>query len=379
MNAWLDMARSAFNPQASKVVPVWMQNKVLRRLLLSCLLAAAPCAQAQAQAPTGVVQTLRIVGGLAGLHQYNRNEEPFWSKQLLRLSGGKYSAEIVPFDRAGVPGPEMLRLMQYGVVPFGTALLSNISAQAPDLAAPDLAGLNPDVATLRKNLAAFRPYMEKKLREAHGVELLAIYIYPAQVIFCKRPLKNLSDLAGRKVRVSSATQSDFVTGLGGTPVLMGLSQIVASVQSGNVECAITGAMSGNTIGLAEQTHYIHSMPITWGLALFGANQAAWNGLPGDLRALLAREIPQLEKAIWNESERESTEGLACNRGLPACETGHKAAMTEVAASASDAMQRRELLVSTVLPRWLQRCNGRCNALWNQTLGLSTGLLVPPSP
>ena len=47
--------------------------------------------------------TLRIVGGLAGLHQYTRNEEPFWTRELSRLTQGKYSAEIVPFDRAGVP------------------------------------------------------------------------------------------------------------------------------------------------------------------------------------------------------------------------------------------------------------------------------------
>lgn len=331
------------------------------------------------QAASAPVQTLRIVGGLTGLHQYIRHEEPFWSKELLGLSGGKYTAEIVPFDRAGVPGPEMLRLMQYGVVPFGTALLSNISAQNPEFAAPDLAGLNPDLPTLRRNLATFRPYLEKKLREAHGVELLAIYTYPAQVVFCKNPFKSLAELAGRKVRVSSATQADFVTGLGGTPVLMGLAQIVGSINSGNVECAITGAMTGNTIALAEQTRYIHTMPITWGLAIFAANQSAWAALPGDLRALLSREIPKLEAAIWSASERETADGLACNRGLATCQGGVKYAMTEVLITAQDEARRKELFAGTVLPRWLQRCGGRCNALWNQTVGTSTGIQVAPGP
>ena len=340
------------------------------------LVGCVTTALAQTTAP---VQTLRIVGGLTGLHQYNRNEEPFWTKELPRLSGGKYAADIVPFDRAGVPGSEMLRLMQYGVVPFGTALLSNISAQNPEFAAPDLAGLNPDLPTLRRNLAAYRPYMEKRLREAHGVELLAIYTYPAQVVFCKNPMKSLADLAGRTVRVSSATQSDFISGLGGKPVLMGLSQITANMVSGNVECAITGSMSGNTIGLAEQTRFIHTMPITWGLAIFGANLAVWNGLPGDLRALLSREIPKLESAIWSESERETADGFACNRGLASCQSGRKASMTDVPISAQDDARRKELLSSTVLPRWLQRCGAGCNALWNLTLGVSSGILVNPAP
>lgn len=334
---------------------------------------------AWAQAPAQPLQTLRIVGGLAGLHQYIRNEEPFWTREVARLTGGKYSAEIVPFDRAGVPGPEMLRLMQYGVVPFGTALVSNISGQNPEFAAPDLAGLNPDIASLRKNLATYRPYLEKILRERHGVELLAIYTYPAQVLFCKKSFKNLGELSGRRVRVSSATQSDFVSALGATPVLVGLAQITSSVASGNVECAITGAMTGNTLGLHELTSYIHALPITWGLALFGANQTAWAALPGDLRALLSRELPKLEASIWSESERETQEGLACNQGLPSCAKGRKGNMSQVPLAALDENLRKELFKSTVLPQWLQRCNGRCNEIWNQTIGPSAGVLAPRLP
>jgi TRAP-type C4-dicarboxylate transport system substrate-binding protein len=336
-------------------------------------------APAWGQTPTPAIQTLRIVGGLAGLNQYTKSEEPFWLKDLPRLSGGKYVAEIVPFDRAGVPGPEMLRLMEYGVVPFGTALISNISGQNPEFAAPDLAGLNPNLAALRKNLAAYRPYMEKILRDQHSVELLAVYTYPAQVIFCKNALKNLSDLAGRKIRVSSATQSDFVSGLGATPVLMGLAQVNNSVKSGKVDCAITGSMSGNTLGLHAYTSFLHEMPITWGLAIFGANLNAWQALPGDLRALLSREIPKLEAAIWNESERETGDGLACNRGGAQCQSGHKGTMTEVGISPQDDVIRKTLFEATVLPNWLRRCNGRCAEIWNQTIAISSGVRASTSP
>lgn len=349
--------------------------------MFAALLAAAGCVCVWAQTtPTPpATQTLRIVGGLAGLNQYTQNEEPFWRKELLRLSGGKYSAEIVPFDRAGVPGPEMLRLMQYGVVPFGTALISNISGQNPEFAAPDLAGLSPNIAALRQNLAAYRPYMEKTLRERHGVELLAVYTYPAQVIFCKESFKSLADLVGRKVRVSSATQSDFVAGLGATPVLMGLAQVMASMKSGNTDCAITGAMSGNTLGLHEQTSYIHEMPITWGVALFGANLSAWAALPGDLRALIARELPKLEASIWADSERETGDGFACNRGLPQCQNGRKGSMTAVPTSPQEEARRKALFAATVLPRWLQRCNGRCTDIWNQTIGVSSGVRASAAP
>ena len=130
----------------------------------------APAA-ARASAPI----QLRIVGGLASVNQYTRHEEPFWTRTLLRLSNGALQAEIVPFDRAGIRGQDMLRLLQLGAVPFGTALLSLSVAQEPLLVAPDLPGLNPDMPALRRSVDAFRPLLQAHLRDKLGIELLALY------------------------------------------------------------------------------------------------------------------------------------------------------------------------------------------------------------
>lgn len=342
-------------------------------LAASMLVCAGPAA---AQAP--VAQRLRVVGGLASVHQYVRHEEPFWSKELLRLSGGKFDADIVPFERAGVPGGDILRLLQLGVVPFGTAILTTLSSQYPEYNAPDLAGLNLDMASLKRSLAAFRPYLEKTLRERHGVELLAVYVYPAQVVFCKQAMASMADLKGRRVRVSSATQADFVEALGGVPVLTSFAQLMANMVSGNTECAFTGTMSGNTLGLHEITTHVHALPVTWGLSVFGANQAAWDALPTDLRTLLRRELPKLEAAIWLESERETAEGLACNKGSKACGNGRLGRMQEVPISALDQRRNEEIFRSTVLPRWLERCSGSCAEVWNQTVGPVRGVLASPA-
>ncbi len=321
---------------------------------------------------------LQIVGGLASVNQFTRNEEPFWTRELSRLSGGKFDADIVPFDRAGVPGTDMLRMMQLGVVPFGTVLMSALATQRPQFSAPDLAGLNPNIASLKKNLAAFRPYLQNELRERHGVEALAIYVYPAQVFFCAKPLTNLDDLAGRRVRVSSPTQADFVKALGGVPVLTGFAQIMTSMAANNTECAITGTMSGNTLGLHEITSHVHALPVTWGLAIFGANRAAWEALPSELRLLLNRELPKLEATIWTEGERETAEGMACNTGAASCRGGRKGSMTEVVVSAQDERRRQTLLKEVILPRWLARCGSQCVEVWNLTLGATQGMVTLPA-
>jgi len=39
----------------------------------------------------------------------------------------------------------------------------------------------------------------------------------------------------------------------------------------------------------------------------------------------------------------------------------------------DERRRREILASTVLPRWLQRCGPGCAELWNRTLAPATAV------
>lgn len=365
--------------------PLFCLLPCLRRLAaLVCTLAVwcAPQAQAQSPAPAPVPLSaplkLRVVGGLAGLNQFTQREEPFWTQELARLSQGRFSANIVPFDRAAIPGAQMLELLQLGVVPFGTMLMSNMTAQYPQYAAPDLAGLNPDMNHLRVSLGAFRPHLEKSLREQHGIETLAIYAYPAQVLFCKKPLPRLADLAGRRTRVSSSTQADFVGALGGVAVRTAFAQMAQAMQSDGLDCAITGAASGSSLGLHNLAKHVYAMPLTWGLAVFGANQAAWEALPPELRALLRTELPRLEGHIWSDAEHATALGANCNGGAPGCPAWSKS-VTVVPMSAQDERLREEIFRTAVLPRWLQRCSVGCSALWQRTIGAARGIALPAVP
>ena len=346
-------------------------DRVRTRLACLGLLASIAGGALGADAPPAL--RLRIVGGLGSLNQFTRHERPFWDAELARLSGGRYTAEIVPFDRAGIRSQEVLTLVQLGAVPFATLPVSGGITKDPELTAPDLAGLNPDMATLRRSVAAFRPYLEGMMRKRYGIEVLALYAYPAQVVYCRKPFAGLKGLAGLRVRTSGPAQSDWIEALGGKPVTIGFGDILPYLARDELDCAITGTMSGNTVGLDKVTAYIHPLAISWGLSLFAANGAAWNALPADLRALLKRELPRVEREIWDESERETADGLACDTGAASCAAGRRGGMTLVASSPADERLRREIFAATVLPRWLQRCGPQCAATWNRTLARSAGI------
>ena len=348
---------------------VWRRGCALWCMVaLLCAAQTAHAVQSATLPGSSGVFRMRVVGGLGGINQFTHSEEPFWTRDLKRLSGGRFEADIVPFDRAGIPAAEMLQFMQIGVVPFGTVLLSALSAQYPQYMAVDLAGLNSDMTHLRTHMEAFRPSLEQALREQHGVKMLAVYAYPAQVFFCTKALTGLDDLAGRRIRVSSSTQADFVTALGAVAVRTEFAQVAPAMARGALDCAITGTSTGNTIGLHRMASHLYPMPLTWGLAVFGANQAAWDSLPPDLRALLQRELPRLEARIWSEAERETATGIACNSGAASCPAAQRGQMVVVPVSAQDALRRQQILRAVVLPQWLRRCSVDCAQLWRQTIG-----------
>jgi TRAP-type C4-dicarboxylate transport system substrate-binding protein len=343
------------------------------------LIAVALPAAAQTPAAPAADATIRlkVVGGLADVSQFLRYEEPFWRRRLPEVSGGRIQAEIAPFDRSGIRAQEMLALMRLGVVPFGTALLAVISTEEPEFNAVDLPTVNPDMAALRRTVALYRPHLQELLAERYDVELLAIYTYPAQVIFCSSAFSGLSDLAGRRIRTSSVGQSEMFAALGAVPVVIPFGETLAAMRSGVVECAVTGTLSANAIGLHEVSTHMHGMAITWGLSIFGANRAAWNALPEWARSLIQREVAGLEREIWEAAEIETGDGLACNAGQASCRAGRRGNVTLVPVSSADQARRLRLLTETVLPGWVRRCGEACVAAWNERLAPSLGVAAQP--
>ncbi len=346
----------------------------LNRLLAAAaavLLAAGPSAAA-ADAEQAPIR-LKVAGGLAELGQYVRHEQPFWSRRVPELTRGRVRAEIAPFDRSGIRGQEVLQLVRLGVVPLGNVLLSLAAADDPELNGIDLPVLNPDVESLRRTAALWRPHLAELLRERYGVELLAIYTYPAQVMFCRRPFSGLSDLAGRRVRASSVGQSELMAALDAVPVVIPFAETLGALRSGVVECAITAAMSGNAVGLHEATSHLSRLAIGWGVSVFAANRAAWLALPDDTRERLGEGLRQLEGEIWRSAEVETENGLACNAGLDACVDGRRGRMTVVQERGEDEALRARLLREVVLPSWVRRCGAGCAASWNRHIAPALGI------
>ena len=326
-----------------------------------------------AQAAELPITHLTVMGSLGGTAQYRDIEEPFWSKQLAADSGGRITADVTSFDRTGLKSIEALQMARLGVINFLTVPLSQVSSEDPEANAPDLPGLNPTIEAIKANLAAYRPILVDLYRSRYRVETLAILSYPAQVLFCKERFVHLSDLAGRKIRVSSGSQVGFAAALGAQGIVLPFADTRAALSNGAVDCAITGTLTGNAIGLPDLTHNVHTLAINWGIQIVVANRATWLALDPDVRAFLTRELADLERRAWAQTEAATTEGLACNTGRGDCPNGTKGKMVLVESTPADRVLLDKILRTVVLPKWAGRCGEECAVDWNRTIGMQMGL------
>jgi TRAP-type C4-dicarboxylate transport system substrate-binding protein len=320
---------------------------------------------------------LKVVGAWGMLTQYKNFEQPFWNKRIPERSRGAVTAEITPFNEMGLKGAEITRLMRMGVIDFGSTVLGYVAGDDARNEAVDLAGIAPDAATARRITEAYKPVYDRFYREKFGVQVLGIWPYSAQVLFCNGDIRGLADLKGRKVRTAGRSLAEFVQALGGTGVTMAFSEVVPALQNRVIDCAITGTLSGNSAKWYEVATHIYMLPLGWSPVMHGVNLKTWQRLDPRVQAFLKAEVERLEDEIWKAAEVETQQGFDCNAGRDGCTAGTKAKLVLVPVSAGDKALLRRVLVETVLPQWAARCpDADCVGSFNRTIGQVIGLQAP---
>lgn len=339
--------------------------KSARMLLGTLALAALPAAAGAQEMPKTHV---KVVGTVSTLSQYKNFEHPFWSSDVTEKSNGAITSEIKGFNDMGLKGNEVGRLMKQGVIDFGSTVIGYLAGDDPKNEAMDLAGLSPDMATARKVSEAYRPVMEKLFKDKYDVKLLGVWPLGAQVFYCKAPLNGLADLKGKKVRTGNRTLAEFVQAFGGTGVTLAFGEVVQAMQTGVVDCAISGTLSGYSAKWHEVSNYLYVLPVGWSHVTHGVSNKAWSRIDPKVRTFLEKEIQNLEDRIWKASEEEIAQGIACNTGVGTCAIGQPAKMKLIEVSDADRIALAKAVDDVILKKWGERCGKACATEFNETIG-----------
>ena len=148
-------------------------------------------------------QNFEVVGTWGFLENWKQFEKKFWTEMLPNASGGKLTANAKPYTELGLKGYEVMSGLKKGAYDAVHALTSYSAKASPALEGIDLAGVIQDFGTYRKAGQAYRPIIEREIKDKYNGKVINIYPFPSQQLWCNLGDKSISEvplssLAGKK-------------------------------------------------------------------------------------------------------------------------------------------------------------------------------------
>lgn len=288
-------------------------------LLALALLSALLCALGwPASLPRAQEIDLKVSHYLPPNHTVQKWLEQ-WAQTLDARSGGRIKLKIYPANQLG-PVQRQFDLARNGQADMAVGLTGSTPGRYPltELAALPFThpaeGSSSTVASRRMTELAPK-YL---VREYPGLHVLWVGITPLNsILTASRPLVALSDFRGLKVRFQGEQHAKVVRALGAAPLQVPPGEIADGLSKGVIDGAVFNCEAAESFGLGSVTKHILRPGFIGGTLVLVINQAKYDALPPDLRALVDETTgPAGATALgtlWDAAEEHGCDYLRTNK------------------------------------------------------------------
>lgn len=256
---------------------------------LQCLLAAAALATALPAAAAKPV-VLRVHHFLASNSNAQVNIIEPWCKRIEEQSEQRMRCQIYPAAQLGGTPAQFFDQARDGVVDIVWTIPTYASGRFTKTEVFELPWITDNAEAGSK---AFWRYVEEHAQDEYkGVKPLFVHLHDGTLLhFAGKEPRTLEDLKGLKVRVPTRINSTMIGLLGAVPVQMPLPQVPESVAKGVIDGATVPWEGMPAIKLSEVAKWHLDVPegmprMSNTTFLFGMNQAKYDSLPDDLKAVI---------------------------------------------------------------------------------------------
>lgn len=230
-----------------------------------------------------------------------------WCKEVEKRTNGRVKVTQFPGGTLTPPAQTYAGVIK-GIADIGLSFFSYTMGRFPLTEVLDLP-LGYKSGYVGAKLA--NEYHKKfKPKEFDEVKVLFLTTSPPHMLFAKKPVNNLDDLKGLKIR-STGTSAKVVQALGGAPVAMPMSEAYDALSKGVVQGIIGPYEPMKGFKLAE----VVSDSTEYGSAYLNTNYVVmnkdkWNGLPADIQKIIGGiDEEWIEKMgrLWDELDKEGKE------------------------------------------------------------------------
>lgn len=237
--------------------------------------------------------------------------DQWFADEVAKRSKGQITIRIFWAGAIGKAN-ELLTMAGQGAVDIAAVPASFFPSQLPLLAAPSalpLALPSPEKAQrIVYDLWESTPAMQEEARR-NGVWPLLFHSLNTYHMLCTKPVRNLADLKGRKIRSQGEYFPKMIAAVGGVPVTVLPGEFYESLQRGSVDCMVLPWDLMVAFKLQEVAK--HGSAISLGALISNPqwyNLKKWESLPANVRALLtavAKDALAVDLAKAKESEQNA--------------------------------------------------------------------------
>jgi len=336
--------------------------------LLACAALVGAAMPATAQSGSDAAKVVKWKGVALQRTSLQWTEKWMWLKdELARRTKDRLQLDVVSFPELGMTGPELIRVLNSNLVDIADVVTGYVSGEVPLFEGAQLPGIYADYAQARKGYDAWGAAVVSGREKQIGGKVIGSFAFSSQYLWTKNPINSLDDLKGKKIRIFSKAQADYLSALGAEPVSIPLADLYTAIERGAVDGAVTGPEWATGVKLWEIVGYVTDLRLAVGGGYVVVSRRAWDALPADMRAVLEELAPEVTQRGWDLGARDTTAGidLALKNGIKATIPAKPEWQPTLAKIARE----------VVVPGWAKRSGPDALALFNKNLAPISGFTV----
>ena len=241
---------------------------------------------------------MALAYGASNFHSANAAE---FAKNVSEKSGGKLTIVTHPGGSL-FKGGEIFRAVRTGQAQMGERFMSALGKVDPILEIDSQPFLATSYDDAMKLYQASKPAIIESLSQKGLVFLYAVP-WPAQGLYSKNEINNVSDLQGLKFRAYNSATIRIAELTGMAPTKIEAAEISQAFSTGAVESMITSPTTGKNSKIWENgVKYFYDIAAWFPKNMIIANKKAWNKLDKETQDLIMKEAALAERKGWQLSK-----------------------------------------------------------------------------
>ncbi|QNK72074.1 TRAP transporter substrate-binding protein [Variovorax sp. PAMC28562] len=232
----------------------------------------------------------------------------FMGEELSKASGGKDSIKIFADSSLGSE-KDTVEQVKIGALDMVRVSSASFHGIVPESVVPSLPFLFRDIEHFRK--AMYGPAGDKVLAafDKAGFIGLAFYESGSRSVYAKKPIKNVADMKGLKIRVQpSDLMVSMVSSMGASPTPMPIAEVYTGLKTGLVDAAENNYPSYEEAKHFEAAPYYSETMHVMTPEVLVFSKKIWDTLPKEQQAAIrkaAKDSVPFYVKLWEPREKDA--------------------------------------------------------------------------